>query len=86
MERSVLLLLQFGACGPDFVTFLLHFESRKQQFPASASSLNVIFLVKRKPFLCVLLLHNCIFFVSGVKSACTHFRNCSLTFKVTETF
>jgi len=33
MTRSVLLLLQFGPCETDFMTFfLLHYESGKQQF------------------------------------------------------
>jgi len=67
LRRSVLFLQQFGACGTDFLTFLLHFESRKQQFPASASSFNVIFLVKRKPFLCLLLLRNCVFLLVVLK-------------------
>jgi len=33
MTRSVLLLLQFGPCETDFMTFFqLHYESGKQQF------------------------------------------------------
>jgi hypothetical protein len=46
------------------------------------SSLKASFSVKRKQFLCLLLLP---IFVSPVTSAYTHFRRCRLAFKRTET-